>query len=176
MQNNSPTLQKNKEVKNIFKTIYVKTTGYSYTHMGRLFLRLFTGVMFMQFGLRQLWHFDISALSFPSVMGLDPASGMTLMIIIELLCSLCIMVGFCTRLMLVPPFVTMIMAEHYLMSLTPEASYLVSWTNPVYGPMLFLGIFFFLMLVGPGKISVDYFLSLHFIHSDNASESELEEV
>lgn len=34
---------------NIFKLIYIRSTGYSYTNMGRLFLRLFVGVMLMQF-------------------------------------------------------------------------------------------------------------------------------
>ena len=42
--------------------------------------------------------------------------------------------------------------------------------------MMFIGIYFFILLVGPGKISADYFLSLHIIHTDNKSESELEEV
>ena len=41
---------------------------------------------------------------------------------------------------------------------------------------MFLGIYFFILLVGPGKISVDYFLSLHILHSNNQSESQLEEV
>ena len=41
---------------------------------------------------------------------------------------------------------------------------------------MFLGIYFFIFIVGPGKISIDYFLSLHLLHSDNKSESELEEV
>lgn len=144
--------------------------------MGRLFLRLFVGVMFMQFGLRQLYDFDTAAAIFPAVLGMDSATSMTVMIVIELLCSLCVMVGFCTRLMLVPPFISMIFAEHYLLSQTPLDAYTLNWSNPVYGPMMFMGIFFFLMLVGPGKISVDYFLSLHFIHSGNKSEAELEEV
>jgi len=56
------------------------------------------------------------------------------------------------------------------------ATYDISWTQPVYIPILFMGIYFFILLVGPGKISVDYFLSLHFIHTDNQSEAELEEV
>ncbi len=86
------------------------------------------------------------------------------------------MIGFCTRLMVIPPFIAMILAEHYLLGKTAEASYLISWSQPGYLPIMFMGIYFFILLVGPGKISVDYFLSLHFIHSDNQSESELEEV
>ena len=161
---------------NIFKQIYIRTSGYSYTNMGRLFLRLFVGVMLMQFGLRQWLHFDDASLIFPSSLGMDPATSMTVMIIIEILCSFFIMIGFCTRLMVIPPFIAMILAEHYLLGKTAEASYLTSWSQPGYLPIMFMGIYFFILLVGPGKISVDYFLSLHFIHSDNQSESELEEV
>ncbi|MCM1369805.1 MAG: DoxX family protein [Candidatus Amulumruptor caecigallinarius] len=161
---------------NIFKQIYIRTTGYSYTNMGRLFLRLFAGVMLMQFGLRQIYHYSQELSSFPSIMGLQPETGMTLMIIVEIACSLFIMAGFCTRIMCIPPMVAMTFAEYYLLETAREASYLTSWTQNTYLPVMFLGIYFFIMLVGPGKISVDYFLSLHFIHSDNQSEEELEEV
>lgn len=161
---------------NIFKQIYIRTTGYSYTNMGRLFLRLFTGVMLMQFGIRQIMNFDDAVTVFPSGLGMDPESSLVTMIVIELASALFIMAGFCTRLMVIPPFAAMILAEHYLLSQASEASYMISWTQPAYLPVMFMGIFFFILLVGPGKISVDYFLSLHFIHTDNQSESELEEV
>ncbi len=82
-----------------------------------------------------------------------------------------------TRLMSLPPFVAMIIAEYHLLhDYVNEASYLLDWQQQGYLPIMFLGIYFFLMLVGPGKISVDYFLSLHIIHSENKSEAELEEV
>lgn len=144
--------------------------------MGRLFLRLFVGVMLMQFGVRQIMHFGEECAIFPDTLGMDPSTGLTVMILIELICSLFIMVGFCTRLMVLPPFIAMILAEHHLLTSSNEASYLITWAQPGYLPVMFMGIYFFILLVGPGKISVDYFLSLHFIHSDNQSEAELEEV
>lgn len=161
---------------NIFKQIYIRSTGYSYTNMGRLYLRLFIGVMLMQFGVRQWLHFEEASALFPEVLGMDPVSGLTLMIVIEVFCSLCIMLGFCTRIMVLPPLFAMILAEHWLLSNADKASWLISWSQPAYLPVMFIGIYFFILLVGPGKISVDYFLSLHFIHSDNQSEAELEEV
>lgn len=161
---------------NIFKTIYIRSTGYSFTNMGRLFLRLFVGLMLVQFGVRQILDFEAESAIFPSVFGMTSSTSLTIMIIIELVCSFFIMIGFCTRLMVIPPFVAMIIAEVFLLGSSPEASYMISWNQPAYLPMLFMGIYFFILLVGPGKISVDYFLSLHFIHSDNQSESELEEV
>ena len=162
---------------NLFKKIYIQTTGYSYTNMGRLFLRLFVGIMLMQFGIRQMNNFEAAKTIFPAVLCMSPETSLTLMIIIELGCSLFIMAGFLTRIMTVPPLLAMTIAEYHLLHDTvKEAPYMLEWTQVGYLPIMFIGIYFFILLVGPGKISVDYFLSLHFIHSDNHSESELEEV
>lgn len=99
------------------------------------------------------------------------------MICIEIICSVFIMFGFITRLMTIPPLVSMILAEYYLLhDYATQAAYTIDWRQPGYVPILFLGIYFFILLVGPGKISVDYFLSLHIIHTENKSEGELEEV
>lgn len=159
------------------KQIYYKSTGYSYTHLGRMFLRMFVGLMMMQFGIRQIYEFDLLSQTFPSVMGMTPETSMIVMTVIEIFCSLCIMLGFLTRLMIVPPFIAMIIAQYYFLVTTSHTvSYDLLWNQNGYLPMMFMGIYFFLLLVGPGKISVDYFLSLHLIHNDDMSESELEEV
>lgn len=159
------------------RKIYVTTTGYSYTHLGRLFLRLFVGIMLLQFGIRQLNEAEMLYQTFPSVLGLGSEASLWIMICIEIGCSLFIMAGFITRVMIIPPFIAMTVAEYYLLhDLSSSASYLLSWEQPGYLPIMFLGIYFFLILVGPGKISVDYFLSLHLLHSSDVSEDELEEV
>ncbi len=165
-----------KKVLALPKKIYVTTTGYSYTHLGRLFLRLFVGIMLMQFGIRQIGQAAILTDSFPSVLGLGSVASMWTMICIEIGCSIFIMAGFLTRIMLLPPFIAMCMASYHLLHVAPKAPYLLNWEQPAYLPIMFLGIFFFLMLVGPGKISVDYFLSLHMLHSSDHDEDELEEV
>lgn len=158
------------------KKIYVTTTGYSYTHLGRLFLRLFVGIMLLQFGIRQIGDAGVLADTFPDVLGLGSETTLWAMISIEIGCSVFIMAGFLTRIMLLPPFVAMCMAAYHLIHEASKASYQLSWEQPAYLPIMFLGIFFFLILVGPGKISVDYFLSLHLLHSSDHSEDELEEV
>lgn len=160
-----------------FKKLYFWGSGYSYTNLGRLFLRLFVGLMLLQFGVRQILDFEAERLLFPSVMGMSPSAGCIVMVCIEIVCSVFIMCGFLTRLMIIPPFIAMLFAEYYILhNISPEAPYLLQWDQIGYLPIMFLGIYFFLMLVGPGKISVDYFLSLHIIHTDNKSERELEEV
>lgn len=160
-----------------FKQFYVRAAGYSYTNLGRLFLRLFVGIMLLQFGIRQIAHFFEMRDLFPCVFGMSSEMSLIVMTTIEIVCSLFIMIGFFTRVMIIPVFVSMIVAEYYLLTYyVREAAYLLSWQQQGYLPIMFLGILFFLLLVGPGKISVDYFLSLHFIHTADESESELEEV
>jgi len=164
--------------KNIIKSWYFKFTGYSYTNLGRLFLRLFTGIMMIQFGVRELMHFYDQCDTFPAVLGMSPTCSLAVMIIIEIVCSLFIMCGFLTRFMIIPPLVSMIFAEIYLLhDFVSEAPFELSWLQPGYLPVMFIGIYLFMLLVGPGKISIDYFLSLHLIHSDELEEEqELEEV
>ena len=96
------------------KRYYIRTTGYSYTNLGRLFLRLFVGVMLMQFGIRQMVHFLEMQDSFPAVLGMSSAVSLTVMTVIETVCSFFIMVGFMTRMMIVPPFVALCIAEYYV--------------------------------------------------------------
>lgn len=162
---------------NAIKRFYILSTGYSYTNMGRLFLRLFVGIMMMQFGIRQMINFKASTAMFPHVLGMTPEVSNIVMIVIAVASSLFIMSGFLTRVMALVAFLAMLIAEIYLLTGMPvESSYMLTWMQPGYLPMMFMGIYFFIMLVGPGKISIDYFLSLHIIHSDNHSEAELEEV
>jgi len=132
--------------------------------------------MLLQFGIRQVAHYYDYDYVFPAVLGMDSTTSLVVMIVIEIGCSIFIMFGFLTRLMCIPPLVAMIVAEIYLLGNSPNASYLLSWQQLGYLPIMFIGIYFFILLVGPGKISVDYFLSLHFIHTADRSESELEEV
>lgn len=156
-----------------FKRFYLRTTGYSYPNMGRLFLRLFIGIMLLQFGLRQMTSFYEIKDTFPAVLGMTSECSLIAMIIIETVCSLFIMVGMFTRIMCAPPFIAMAIAEYYLLSdaLSP-ASYDLSWQNLGYLPVMFMGVYFFLALVGPGKLSIDYFLSLHIIHAEDRNEDE----
>lgn len=164
-------------ISRLIKRTYFKVTGYSYTNLGRLFLRLFIGIMLMQFGVRQIVNFHDLEGVFPDVLGMGSHGSLVVMICIEIVCSTFIMFGFLTRLMVIPPFVAMILAEYHILHYyVHESAYLLDWQQQGYVPILFLGIYFFLLLVGPGKISVDYFLSLHIIHTENKSEGELEEV
>lgn len=133
----------------------------------------------MQFGIRQLVHFPELCNEFPSLFGLSTTTCLVIMITIELLCSLMIMVGFLTRFATIPSILSMIAAEIYIIKdlLPHEALWGVTSTQPGYLPIMFTGIFMFILLAGPGKISVDYFVSIFIISRQGRDEKEeLEEV
>ena len=67
---------------NLLKQTYIRITGYSYTHLGRMFLRLFVGIMLAQFGIRQWIHFEQASAIFPSIWGMSPETGLVLLIIV----------------------------------------------------------------------------------------------
>ncbi|MCH4154746.1 MAG: DoxX family protein [Muribaculaceae bacterium] len=159
------------------KYLFVHGTGHTYSNMSRLFIRLFTGVMFLQFGIRQIAHFStLSLQSEFAVLGMDSATGLTVMIIIELVCSTLIIFGFLTRLSVIPPLVSMIVAEHVILNSLVDvpASQLIS-TQPGYLPIMFIGIFIYMLLAGPGKISLDYLISRHYLSMENDRDDESED-
>ena len=135
-------------MKLFFENLFLRCTGYTYSNLARLFLRLFVGVMFMQFGIRHLINFSTLRYTFPSVLGLGNEASLIIMICIELICSLCIMVGFLTRLSVLPPVIAMIIAEyHILHDLFPNTlTYSISSTQPVYLPLVFIGICLVLLI------------------------------
>ncbi|MDE5800100.1 MAG: DoxX family protein [Paramuribaculum sp.] len=166
-------------IKEIAARIFVRFSGYTYSNLARLFMRLFVGIMFMQFGIRHLVNYHEMAPTFPTILGMSPAACLTLMIIIELVCSLFIMVGFLTRLSTIPPILSMMAAEFYILhDMLPDiSSYGLDSTQPGYLPVMFIGIYLFLLLAGPGKISLDYLISIYLISRQGKDEKEeLDEV
>lgn len=154
--------------------IYFKSTGYSYTHLGRLFLRMFIGIMLAQFGVRQLAYpgIDISA---EGIQYVSYDLHTWLIITVELICSFCIMIGFLTRLMILPPFILMICSAYKCWETYMSVGTQISF-DILCIPFMFMGVYMFLLVVGPGKISVDYFYSLYLINRQKGSEEDLEVV
>lgn len=163
----------------VLTLLTTRSAGFAYTNLARLFMRLFVGMMFLQFGVRHLVHYSELRDVFPTILGMEPVTCLTIMIVIELVCSLLIMVGFLTRLAVIPPILSMIAAEYYILhEMVPHLSvYGLSSTDPGYLPLMFIGIYIFILLAGPGKISLDYFVSIVMIARQNKDEQqELEEV
>lgn len=168
-----------KTIADTLSRLFTRFTGYTYSNMARLFIRLFVGIMFMQFGIRHLVNYSELCDVFPTVLGMSSQACLIIMIVIEIVCSLLIMAGFLTRLSTIPPILSMVAAEYYILhDLLPHTSiYGLSSTDPGYLPIMFIGIYLFILLAGPGKISLDYFISLYIISRKGRDEKEeLEEV
>ena len=158
---------------------FVKLSGYTYSNLARLFIRLFVGMMLLQFGIRHPVNYSVLCNSFPTVLNMSSECSLIIMITIELVCSLLIMAGFMTRLSTLPPIFAMIAAEYYILhDMVPFLPvYGLDSTDPGYLPIMFIGIYFYLLIAGPGKISLDYLISLYIINLKGKSEEEeMEEV
>ena len=117
--------------------------------------------MFLQLCVRQMLNFDAIVPTFDGILGLSPEASMTLLVSIELLCAVCIMLGFLTRLAVLFPLCLMLFAENLVMSSPNTATDQFFNFQPGY-PLMFIGIFIYMLLAGPGKISLDYIIAAHF--------------
>lgn len=161
----------------VIKRLFLYSAGLTFTNMARLFMRLFTGIMFMQFGIRQITYFSELAPDFPSVLGMGSETTLLIMILIEIICSLLIILGLFTRIALIPPIVAMVIAINVIMQYCSTADMSILYSLQAgYLPIMFIGIFVFMMLAGPGKISLDYVIAVHLASVDEEVEAEAAEV
>ena len=147
-----------------FKNLFLYSAGHTYSNLSRLFLRLFTGIMYLQLCIRQMLSFDQIVPTFQGFLGMSPEASMTVLVVVELLCAVCIMLGFLTRLAVLFPLGLMLIAENIIMSSQTTVPDQLFNFQPGY-PVMFIGIFVFMLLAGPGKISLDYFIAAHFTES-----------
>lgn len=144
-----------------FKNLFLYSAGHTYSNLSRLFLRLFTGIMFLQLCIRQMLSFEQIVPTFQGFLGMSPEMSMTVLVALELLCAVCIMLGLLTRLAVLFPMALMLVAENIIMSSPDSITNQLFNFQPGY-PVMFIGIFVFLLLAGPGKISLDYIIAAHF--------------
>ena len=154
------------------KNLFLYSAGHTYSNLSRLFLRLFTGVMFMQLSVRQILHFDDIVPEFAGFWGMSADCSIAILVVVELLCATFIILGFLLRIAVLPPMVMMCFAEEAILSSGSTATNLLYNFQPGY-PIMFLGIFAYMLLAGPGKISLEYLFALHLTQGRNDSENEL---
>ena len=126
-----------------FKNLFLYSVGHTYSNLSRLFLRLFTGIMFLQLCIRQMLNFDAIVPTFHGFLGLSPEASMTALVVIELLCAVCIMLGLLTRLAVLFPLVLMLVAEDVILSSQPSVADQLFNFQPGY-PVMFIGIFVYI--------------------------------
>lgn len=108
--------------------------------------RIAFGLSFAQHGLQKLLNFQATAAQFPDPIGFGSDVAVGLSIFGELVCGLALVLGFLTRLTLLPMIVTMLVAF-----------FVVHGGSVTDGELAFLYLVIFILLwfAGPGKYSVD---------------------
>lgn len=149
------------------KNLFLYSAGHTYSNLSRLFLRLFTGVMFLQLAIRQSLHINEIALQ---LQGPSAESWVVALVVVEILCAVFITLGFLTRVALFPSLALMWHAEQVILSSSATAADQLFNFSPGY-PLMFMGIFVFMLLAGPGKVSLDYLIALHLTPDRSDEES-----
>ncbi|MBO7191774.1 MAG: DoxX family protein [Bacteroidales bacterium] len=118
-----------------------------------LVLRLFFGVMFLFHGLDKMMNFSELSTTFPSVLGFGSYMTLMLSIFCEFCCSLFLITGLLTRVMMIPMIATMAVAFFDIHdAMMPEGEL----------SLIYLIVFVILYVVGPGRFSLDYLIDVKF--------------
>ena len=116
-------------------------------NVAMLLLRFGVGVLMINHGYDKLIHFSAMKADFMNFLGLGNSISLTLVVFAEFFCSLFIIIGLFTRLSVVPLIITMAVALFMV------------FKGDVFGkgelPALYLAAYVVVLLLGPGKISVD---------------------
>jgi len=112
-----------------------------------LLLRLGAGVLMMSHGYEKLIHFGTRHNSFMNFLGIGSSFSLSLVIFAEFFCSLFIILGLFTRLATIPLIIVM------------SVALFKAENAEIFGKgelaTLYLACFVVLLLLGPGKVSVD---------------------
>lgn len=115
-----------------------------------LALRLLFGGLLMTHGYAKLTEFVSLAVTFPDPLGIGGRYSLMLAIFGELFCSVAFVLGFLLRLSLLPMIVTMAVAFFYVHGGSLAGGELA---------LIYLVVFVLIYLVGPGRFSVDCWMS-----------------
>jgi putative oxidoreductase len=112
-----------------------------------LLLRLGAGILMMNHGYDKLVHFGSRHNSFMNFLGIGSTFSLTLVIFAEFFCSLFLILGLFTRLATIPLIVAM------------SVALFKAHNAEIFGKgevaTLYLTCYVVLLLLGPGKVSVD---------------------
>jgi putative oxidoreductase len=116
-----------------------------------LFMRIIFGILLMNHGYGKLAHFSDTAQHMPSLFGMGSTFTTALVVFAEFFCALFVILGLFTRLACIP----VIIAMGYALIQVHK------WDVFDVGEMaaLFLGAFLVILIIGPGRVSVDGMIS-----------------
>jgi len=112
-----------------------------------LLLRLTFGVLMMKHGYDKLVHFNEMKSTFLNFLGMGSTTSLLMVVFAEFFCGLFVVIGLFTRLAALPLIICMAVALFQVHH------------GEVFGDgssaALYLGAFLVLLMIGPGKASVD---------------------
>lgn len=130
------------------KKIFNVNNSSSATDLGLLIARVGIAALMFTHGIPKLLLFLSGApIQFPAVMGMSAELSLGLAILAEVLCSALVLIGFATRLAVIPLIITMLVAVFFIHLPDPFA---------IKEPALYyLLVYVMLLFTGSGKYSVD---------------------
>lgn len=117
------------------------------TQIGLAFLRIVPSVMMLTHGLPKFQKLISGDFEFGDPIGIGATPSLFLAVIGEFICPILVIIGFKTRWMALPPAITMVVAGFIVHSADPFGTKEKAF--------LFLAFFIAIMLLGPGKFSID---------------------
>jgi putative oxidoreductase len=116
-----------------------------------LVARVIFGLLLFSHGVQKLMNFQEMSAVFPDPLGVGSAISLSLAIFGEMLCSLAFIFGILYRLSMIPMMFTMCVAFFVIHGNDPFSVKEL--------PLVYLVVFILMYIVGPGKYSVDRWLS-----------------
>ena len=120
------------------------------TDLAILLLRLLFGGLFLRYGYMKFSAYDTILPMFQDIIGIGAKLSFNLVIFAELVCGFFVLVGFLTRLTVIPIFITMAVAFFVAHQHDPFDMKAISF--------VYLCLSVVIFLIGSGKYSVDRFL------------------
>lgn len=126
-------------------------TRYSSNHVDGaiLILRVAVAGLMLTHGIPKLQNLiEGGEIQFPGVMGMSPLLSLSLAVFAEVFCSILIMIGLATRLAVMSPIITMLIAAFVFHLDGPFAEKELA--------LLYLFMYLPIMILGSGRFSLDY--------------------
>lgn len=117
------------------------------THAGLALLRIVPSVFMLTHGYPKLMNLINGNTEFANPFGIGQAPSLFLAVVAEFICPVLIIIGFKTRWAAIPTAITMFVAAFMIHSADPF--------NVKEKALLYFVTFIVIMLLGPGKYSVD---------------------
>ncbi len=120
------------------------------TDLAALLLRLIVGAFFVYYGYLKIASYNQILPMFGDIIGIGSELSFNLVIFAELFCGFFVLVGFATRLSIIPIFITMIVAYFIAHAKDPLTAKQIS--------LLYLLLCLPIFVLGSGKYSADRLL------------------